>query len=47
VFIDASTAGDLTSTAPTGSGNCIRAVGQAWTADELWFCPSPDWYEHA
>lgn len=47
VFLDASTAGDLTSTVPTGSGNCIRAVGQAWTADELWFCPSPDWYKHA
>lgn len=47
VFLDASTAGDLTSTAPTGSGNQIRCVGQAWTADELWFCPSSDWYEHS
>jgi hypothetical protein len=39
------TDGDLTSTAPTGSGDCVRIVGQAWTADELFFNPSPDWVE--
>lgn len=47
VFIDASTAGDLTNTAPTGSGNQIRCVGQAISANELEFHPSPDWFEHA
>ena len=44
VFLSA-TDGDLTSTAPSGTGDCIRIVGQAWTADELWFSPSADWYE--
>lgn len=43
-----STAGDITSTLPAKStGRCVRVVGQAWTADELWFCPSPDWIEYA
>lgn len=44
VFLS-TTDGDLSSTAPSGSGDCIRCVGQAWTADELWFNPSPDWFE--
>jgi len=47
VFIDPDTAGDLTSVAPDGAGECIRAVGQAITANDIWFCPSPDWFEHA
>lgn len=40
------TDGDLTSTAPSGTGDIIRVVGQAWTANELWFCPSPDFFEY-
>lgn len=44
VFLS-TTEGDLTSTAPSGTGDCIRVVGQAWTADELWFCPSVDWFQ--
>jgi hypothetical protein len=40
------TYGDLTSTAPSETGNIIRVVGQAWTANELWFCPSPDFFEY-
>lgn len=47
VFLDASTAGDLTNTAPSGSGNQIRCVGQGYDANTLWLCPSQDWYEHA
>ena len=45
VFLS-TTDGDLTSTAPSGTGDIIRIVGQAWTADELWFCPSPDFFEY-
>lgn len=41
------TLGDIQVAAPTGSGDCIRAIGQANTANELFFCPSPDWFEHA
>jgi hypothetical protein len=44
VFIDKATAGDLTNTAPTTPG-FIRCVGQAISADELWFNPSADWLE--
>jgi len=40
-------AGDLTSTAPSGTGDCVRIVAQAWTADEIFFNPSPDWVEMA
>lgn len=36
------TAGDIQGTIPTGADNIIRAVGYAWTADELYFCPSMD-----
>ena len=45
VFLDAATAGDLTSTAPSGSGNQVRCVGQSLDANTLWFNPSPDWIE--
>ena len=45
VFLS-TTDGDLTSTAPSGTGDIIRIVGQAWTANELWFCPSPDFFEY-
>ncbi len=48
VFISAATAGLLTSTAPTGTTNfVVRIIGQANTADELFFCPSPDYIELA
>lgn len=39
------TAGDIQTAAPSGSTDCIRVVGQAWTADELFFNPSSDWFE--
>lgn len=47
VFLS-TTDGDCSSTAPAkATGDCVRVLGQAWTADELWFCPSADWYEYA
>jgi hypothetical protein len=45
VFVG-TTNGDVQVAAPSGAGDVIRCVGQAWTADELWFNPSPDWFEH-
>jgi hypothetical protein len=41
------TAGDVQTTAPSGAADIIRIVGQGYTADELFFCPSPDYFEHA
>lgn len=37
------TAGDIQTAIPTGADNIIRVVGFAWTADELYFNPSPEW----
>jgi len=48
VFISAATAGDLTSTAPTGTTNfVVRIVGYGNTADELFFCPDNSYVELA
>jgi len=48
VFISAATAGDLTSTAPTGTTNfVVRIVGYGNTADELYFCPDNTYLELA
>lgn len=33
------TAGAITQTAPSGSGDQVRKVGQPLTADIMWFCP--------
>jgi len=42
------TAGDLASAVPAkATGDIVRCLGQAWTAEDLWFAPSPDWYEYA
>lgn len=41
------TAGDIQTTAPSGAGDIIRVIGQALTADELFFNPSQNYYEHA
>jgi len=39
------TAGDITSTgSPTATGEVMRRVGSANTADELFFNPSPDYF---
>lgn len=48
VFISAATAGDVTSTAPTGTTNfVVRIVGFGNTADELFFCPDNFYLELA
>lgn len=48
VFISAATAGDITSTAPTGTTNfVVRIVGYGNTADELFFCPDNTYIELA
>jgi len=41
------TAGDIQTTAPSGAADIIRIIGYGNTADELFFCPSPDYFEHA
>lgn len=40
------TAGDVTGTQPTTTDAVIRIIGQGWTANELFFNPSPDWMAH-
>jgi hypothetical protein len=48
VYVSAATAGEVTSTAPTGTTNfVVRAIGRANTADELFFNPSEDYVELA
>ena len=46
VFVG-TTAGDVQTTAPSGAADIIRIVGYGNTADELHFCPSNDFFEHA
>jgi len=41
------TAGDVQTTAPSGAADIIRIVGHGNTADELFFHPSNDYFEHA
>jgi len=40
------TAGDIQTAQPTGTDDVIRIVGYGNTADELFFCPSPDYLTH-
>lgn len=40
------TAGDIVVTQPTTADVAIRVIGQGNTADELFFCPSPDYIVH-
>ena len=48
VFISAATAGDMTSTVPTGTTDfVVRIVGYGNTADELFFCPDNTYLELA
>lgn len=41
------TAGEIQVVAPSGTGDIIRSVGRASTADEFFFNPSNDYFEHA
>lgn len=45
VFVS-TTAGDIQTTAPSGTADIIRIVGHGITADVLDFNPSPDYFEH-
>ena len=45
LYLDTATAGGLTETAPSGSGDIVRVAGFAMTADVVFFDPSPDWAE--
>ena len=47
LFLDTATAGGLTETAPSGTGDCIRVAGYVVDANTIFFNPSNDWYEHA
>ncbi|MCK9601755.1 MAG: hypothetical protein M0R06_22115 [Sphaerochaeta sp.] len=47
LFLDTTTAGGLTETAPSGTGDCIRVAGYVVDANTIFFNPSNDWYEHA
>lgn len=35
------TAGEMTQTAPSGTGDQVQGVGVAYHADKMFFCPSP------
>ena len=41
------TAGKITQTQPTGTGDIVRVVGYALSSDEIFFDPSKDWIELA
>lgn len=45
LFIGATTAGGMTSTAPSTAGQFVRCVGQAISADQIWFKPDNCWVE--
>lgn len=45
LFLDTTTAGGLTETAPSGSGDCVRVAGYVVDANTIYFNPSPDWIE--
>lgn len=42
IYVSEATAGAITQTAPSASTNQIRQVGNALTADIMWFAPAPD-----
>ena len=44
-YISAATSGALTETAPSTTGNIVRIVGYAKTADIIYFCPDNTYLE--
>lgn len=46
VYIDTTTAGGVTVTAPSGADDVVRVLGFALTADSMYFNPSPDHITH-
>ena len=47
IYLNAAAAGTITQTAPSGTGDIVRVVGYAITADLIYFNPSQDWIEIA
>ena len=41
------TGGEMTTTAPSGSGDYVRVVGYAIDANHIYFCPDNTWVEIA
>jgi hypothetical protein len=49
LYLDKATAGAVTTTAPTATGDIVRVVGYALTtgdAKKIWFNPDNTWVEH-
>jgi hypothetical protein len=47
LYLSSTTAGEMTQTQPSGSGDIVRVVGYAISADLIYFNPSQDWIELA
>jgi hypothetical protein len=47
LYLSSTTAGAMTQTQPSGSGDIVRVVGYAISADLIYFNPSQDWIELA
>ena len=45
LYLSSVTAGRITQTQPTGTGDIVRVVGYALSSDEIFFDPSKDWIE--
>ena len=45
IYLSAAAVGGITQTQPTGSGDIVRVVGYAISADLIYFNPSQDWIE--
>jgi hypothetical protein len=45
LYLLAANTGEITQTQPTGSGDIVRVVGYAISADLIYFNPSQDWIE--
>jgi hypothetical protein len=47
LYLLAANTGEMTQTAPSGTGDIVRVVGYAISADLIYFNPSQDWIEIA
>jgi hypothetical protein len=47
LYLNAAASGLITSSAPSGTGDIVRIVGFALSADLIYFDPSQDWVEIA
>jgi hypothetical protein len=49
IYLDKATAGDVTTAAPTATGDIVRVIGYAVStgdANKIWFNPDNTWVEH-